>query len=404
MVALAGLTAISARRIGDLRPDPPELRARRTIVVLSGADSGAGTLREAIFAANRSDDRVRIIVQPTQVELRASLPPIVNARGVVLESAAGAEIDARSVTSGTVLEIAAPSTTMSGISIRGARDTAIAVIARSFLAREVVVRESGDGIALLSGSDGAVIEQSRFESNVVGIRVAVEVIGTIVRDSVFAEHDDAGVWAAGGAPIPSGTHRIALLGNRFSGDRIGIAAINVPARIEDNVISDDGSSGIYLFGSGSLVRSNRITDGATGIIADRTAATMIESNEIARESNVGIMVRSSGGTTVRWNRIYSNSFGLAVVFGDRPSRDLLEGNLVTSNRYDGLYLIGASPLVRENRLLSNGAAPARLLEWAPWDGPSIPSQPRFAGNVHEANGIADMIRGIHRPPREGDSQ
>ncbi|HEX8151696.1 MAG TPA: hypothetical protein VF698_01165, partial [Thermoanaerobaculia bacterium] len=65
-IAAPLLIALTASRSESLRPQPPELRADAALEVISGRDTGGGTLREAITAAARHPGRVRIVIRPTR--------------------------------------------------------------------------------------------------------------------------------------------------------------------------------------------------------------------------------------------------------------------------------------------------------------------------------------------------
>jgi parallel beta-helix repeat protein len=176
--------------------------------------------------------------------------------------------------------------------------------------------------------------------------------------------------------------------------------INVPGLITGNEIQQDRESGIYLFGSRSVVRQNRIHGSAIGLVADSSQGAIIEQNEIDGAGQVGLLVRNSRNTLVLRNRLYSNAYGVAAVFGSPPNPDVFDDNLVLANRFDGLFIVGASPLIRHNDVLDNRGAAARVLDFVPWEGPRVVAQPRLESNTFRANLVNEAVRGEYRPRRE----
>jgi hypothetical protein len=398
-IAAPLLIAVTAQRSESLRPQPPELRADASLVVISGRDSGGGTLREAIAAAARHQGRVRIVIHPARITLLSPLPPIVNADGVVLDALSSrCEIDASAIGEIPALHIAAPGSTISGLRIRNARDAGIVVRAPGVTVRDVEIRESADGI-VLSNARGAVIERSVFERNSNGVRVDGTSPGAAIRGCTFRRHDGAGIWAVNGARTAGIGLRIE--NNRFHDDRVSIVVVNLGAAVTKNEIRSAVENGIYLMQSRSVLRSNRILGGAGGgVLADRTDNVVVEQNEIDHNAAVGIMVRSCRNASVERNVVYANAYGIASIFGDRGAPNVIAENLVMSHRIDGLFVVGSSPLLRGNRLLQNGGAAARVLDFVPWSGARVASDPRFDANTIRGNKLDQAVRGEYRPKRE----
>ncbi|HEX9984455.1 MAG TPA: right-handed parallel beta-helix repeat-containing protein [Thermoanaerobaculia bacterium] len=397
-VAIPLAIALTAQRSESLRPQPPELRADASLVVISGRDTGAGTLREAIAAAARHQGRVRIILRPSRITLLSPLPSLVNADGVVVDALESrCELDARAIGDIPALQVSAPASTISGLRIRNARDAAILVRAPRVTLRDVAIRDSADGI-VLAGARGAVIERSLFERNTNGVRVDGTSPGAAIRGCTFRRHDGAGVWAVSGTPHAGAGLR--LENNDFRDDRVSIVLVNLGASLTKNVIRGAAENAIYLMQTRSAVRSNRILGGAGGgILADRSDNLLIEGNEIDHNATVGILVRSCRNTSVQRNVVHANAYGIAAVFGDRGAPNVIGENLVMSHRIDGLFIVGSSPLLRANRLLQNGGAAARVLDFVPWDGPRVPADPRFDANTFSGNGVNSAVHGEYRPKR-----
>ncbi|HYH08240.1 MAG TPA: right-handed parallel beta-helix repeat-containing protein [Thermoanaerobaculia bacterium] len=401
-IAAPLLIALTASRSESLRPQPPELRADASLEVISGRDTGGGTLREAITAAARHPGRVRIVIRPARITLLSPLPPLVNADGVVLDaSESRCELDASNIGDIPALQITSPNTTISGLRIRNARDAAILVRAARATIRDVGVRDSEDGVVLSGAADG-VVERSTFERNGNGVRIEGNSPRAVIRGCTFRNHDGAAIWAVSSARSDAPVVRVE--NNAFRDDRISIVVVNLGATIARNDIRGAVENGIYLMQSRSAVRSNRILGGAAGgILADRADNVRIEQNEIDHNASVGILVRSSRNAGVQRNVVYANAYGIASIFGDRGAPNVIAENLVMNHRVDGVFIVGSSPLLRANRLLQNSGAAARVLDFVPWDAPRIASDPRFDANTLTGNTVNAAVRGEYRPKRERET-
>ena len=398
-VAVPLLIALTAGRAESLRPQPPELRADASLEVISGRDSGGGTLREAIAAAARHQGAVRIVVHVPRITLHSPLPPLVNPDGVVLDARGSrCEIDAGAAGDLPVLHLASPGSAVAGVRIRNARGTALLVSAPRVTLRDVAVRDSADGV-VLSGARGAVVERSLFERNTNGVRLDATSPGTVIRGCTFRRHDGAGIWAVSGTRAAAAGLRIE--NNAFRDDRISVVVVNLGATVTRNDVRGAAENAMYLMQSRSAVRANRILGGeGGGILGDRSDNLLLERNEIDHNAGVGILVRSCRNATVQRNLVYANAYGIASVFGDRGAPNVIAENLIMNHRLDGVFLIGSSPLVRANRLLQNGGAAARVLDFVPWSGTRIASDPRLDANTIRGNGIDVPVRGEYRPKRE----
>ncbi|HEX8620281.1 MAG TPA: right-handed parallel beta-helix repeat-containing protein [Thermoanaerobaculia bacterium] len=402
-VAAPLLIALTARQWESLRPQAPELRAEASLVVISGRDSGGGTLREALTAAARSDGRVRIVINPRRIKLLSPLPPLVNARGIVLDATESrCEIDAGAIGDIPALQIIAPGTTISGLRIRNARDAGILVRAPRVTLRNVAITDSADGV-VFAGARSSLIESSLFERNTNGVRIDSTSSDLAVRGCTFRRHDGAGIWAVTGARNNASALRIE--NNEFHDDRVSIVVVNLAATLTKNEIRGAVENAIYVMQSRVVARSNRILGGAAGgILADRSDNLLLERNEIDHNAAVGVLIRSCRNAAVQRNLVYANAYGIANIFGDAGAPNVIADNLVMSNRIDGLFVVGSSPLLRANRLLQNGGAAARVLDYVPWNGPRVGADPRFDANTLTGNKINMAVRGEYRPRREPEAR
>jgi hypothetical protein len=402
-VAAPLLIALTASWSARLRPQPPDLRADASLDVMSGRDTGGGTLREAIITAARHKGRVRIVINPARITLLSPLPPLVNADGIVLDaSASHCELDASAIGDVPALQVTSPDVTISGLRIRNARASAIAVSAPGATMRDVTIRDSANGI-LLASARGALVERSLFERNTNGVRIEGASSGATIRGCTFRRHDGAGVWAVNA--VRNDAPALRVENNSFRDDRTSIVVVNLGATITGNQIRGALENGIYVMQSRSTIRSNRILGGsAGGILADRADNVRIEQNEIDHNANVGILVRASRNAGVQRNVVYANAYGIASIFGDGGAPNIIADNLVMNHRIDAVFIVGSSPLLRSNRLLQNGGAAARVLDFVPWTGPRIASDPRFDANTFTGNALNAAVRGEYRTKQERESK
>jgi parallel beta-helix repeat protein len=400
-IAVPLLIALTAGRSESLRPEPPELRADASLVVISGRDTGGGTLREAIATAARHRGRVRITIRTRHITLLSPLPPLVNGDGIVLDALASrCELDAAGIGDIPALQVLANGSTISGLRIANVRNAGILIRAAGVAIRDVSISGSTDGI-VLAGARGTVVERSLFERNANGIRLDGTSSGTTIRGCTFRRHDGAGIWAVSGGRS-AGAVRVEK--NVFHNDRVSIVVVNLAAALTNNEIRGAAENAIFVMQSRAVLRSNRILGGAAGgILGDRSDNLLIERNEIDHNAAVGILIRSCRNSTVQRNLVYTNAYGIAGVFGDTGAPNVIADNTVMTNRVDGLFLVGSSPLLRSNRLLQNGGAGARVLDFVPWDGPRVAANPRFDANTFRGNRIDEPVHGEYRPKREPEA-
>jgi parallel beta-helix repeat protein len=401
-----GLLASLEGWLSERRPPPPELRAGSRFVVTSPADHGPGSLRSALFAADRVSGRARVEVRTERIVLEAPLAPLVNAEGVVLDApGAGCEIDARAVGTGAALDLAAPRCFVRGIRIRGAAGQGILVRSPGARLRNVGLFDCGDGVFLAEGVDDLEVEDSTFAANVTGIHLPAGAAAVSVRNNLFRKHEQAGVWAVAPAPSLAPARRdVTLRANRFEEDRIAVVLIHVPARVEGNTFLRSTEAAVYLTGRG-VVRENRIHEGTSlGILADAPEEAVIEDNEVSHNLAVGIVVREARNTLVQRNKVYGNGYGIVTVLGDRGRPAVLAENQVLSQLQDGLYVVGGAPVLRRNQAIRNQGAGLRVLDLIPLTGRRVAAAPILQDNVMRGNGQDVPMRGEYRMPREREGE
>lgn len=402
-VLLLGTLAAAQGWLADLRPPPPDARAETELAVTSPADGGPGSLREAIFIADRAPVRVRVRLLVPRVRLESPLPPLVNPRGIVLEAApGGTEIDAGALREGAALDLDGPSAVVRGVTVRGAREQGILVRGSGARLEGVTLAACGEGVRLLGDAREAVIENARFTGNGTGLRLDAGGSATL-RGSELSGHQEAAVWAVAPAAVAAGGAGLTVRGNRFSDDRISLVLGNFPARVEDNDLVDAREAAIYLMGGGAVVEGNSIRGAAgVGIYADGPEGALLARNEVTGSKAIGILVRAGRNAVVQGNRSYDNGYGIAVVFGDVAGPHVLRDNLLLRQRIDGIIVVGGSPVIRGNRVLASRAAGLRVLDYVPREGPRVVASPLVGGNTFETNGSDRPQRGdyVEPPPEE----
>lgn len=397
-VLLLGALALAQHGFDDYRPPAAENRVAGELVVTSAADRGEGSLREAIFAAATAPGRVRIVVRAGPIALKSALPPLVNPAGIVIQGAEGAEIDASGAGSGPVIDVAAPRSQVAGLAVTGAQGQAVVVRAPGFRLSDARIERCAVGVLAAEGADDLAIERTRFVQNGVGIRIEAPAAGMAVRDNHFARHGEAAVWMVRAADAPfDERRRVVVSGNRFDGDRLSVVAGNMAVAIERNEVVAAREAAVYVIGRGVAVRNNQVREGAgIGVLLQDAPGVVVESNDISRQQSLGVMVRASGGATVQGNRVHGNGYGMAFVLGSAGSPVMVSENSVLGQRFDGIIVIGDSPVVRRNQSLNNGQAGLRILDFLPANAKEVASTPFLEDNRASGNKLAEVLRGQYR--------
>ena len=400
-LAVIGVCALLPGWFADRRPVPVDDRADREFTVTSGADRGAGSLREALFGAASAGKRARIVLRAPRIEPRSPLPPVVNPEGVLIEAEGpGIEIDARALAGGPVIDVDSRNSILRGFSIRGAPEQAVLARAQGLRLSEMRIEGSDEAVHVAEGLRSVLIDGNEFVDNRIGIRLATSGNGVLVRDNRFSGHQDAAVWAVGSRFEGRGAGAIALRDNWFSDDRVSLVLGNAAVQVENNEFERARDSAVYLVGEGAVVRGNRIRNGSgSGVIAQGVHGAVIENNELDHLAALAILVRGSRDILVRRNRLHHNGYGIAFVLGEAARPGVARENVLLAQRYDGIVVIGDSPVLRDNRVLTSRQAGLRLLEFVPLDGRRVAAEPLMLANVWDGNGQNDAVRGTYLQTR-----
>lgn len=364
---------------------PGQAADAATINVTSGNDRGPGTLREALFIAAAAQGEATISVKVPKVTIATVLPPLVSSRGVRLVVAQpGTEIDASALPSGPVLDVTGSQVTIEGLRIRNCKAAGILLRAQHFRLLSTTIESCDVGIEVAENASQVLIERNRFANNRVGVRFTASNRDTIVVKNEFNEHGDAAVWAVRGEADSRGG-AISIRDNRFTKERIGILAANVLVAIERNELLATREMAMQLMGTGAIVRGNRISGGAgMGIVAENSRGAVIENNELDGLEAYGIMLKGSADALLRGNRVHNSGYGLAFVVGSSPSTAI--DNTIIEPRFNGIDVIGDSPVLRGNQVLRPRALALKVIDFQPEGGEKVRSQPFLEGNNFDARG------------------
>lgn len=393
--SVLGLGVVTA--LGTRGPGRASAGARHAeeFSVVSGADAGPGTLREAIFAASLAPERARIVIRVPEVSLRTPLPPVTRPRGVEIVAAVDtAVIDAARLGQGSVLDLQAAGARLEGLRIRDAGGVGVVVRAPGVRVSDVECLRCGVGLEQTPEAEALEIEGGAYVENAVGVRLQQGDAGVAIRGTRFERSTDGGLWAVGPARNELARAGLVVSRCRFDGNRLGVVAGNLRAAIEDNDIAGSRVAGVYLAGRGVTLRRNRVRGGeGVGILAALTESATIVENEVDGNRAVGIVVSTGRNTVVQSNRIYRNGYGIVVVFG---GVNQVKANSVQGHAMDGLFVVGSSPILDGNRALNNRSAGLRILEFRAPPDRRLRSEPLLSDNVLEGNGTDRPLHGVFR--------
>jgi parallel beta-helix repeat protein len=307
MASLAALgTQLTPARLSPSFSVTASTRKHRAqgLVVTSAAESGPGSLRQALFSAQPGDTitfdpSVFPLAAPATITLVTPLPTLAQGNVTIDASGAGVVLDGSQLT-------------------------------------------GQDTHGLDISSDGNVVrglEILNFPAAAVGLREGTR--GNVIEDNLLSGTGSFGVGMWG-----TETTGNTIRNNRIGTDRSGLAAGNLSRdgihihqagqnAISGNLIAGAGQSGIYICcgSSGNVVRDNTVglaADGSTplpngqaGITIDQGAhATVIGPGNVIAHNPIGVSVigADSVGNTLTQNRIFSNTAGISLVEGGNGER------------------------------------------------------------------------------------
>ncbi len=390
------LVAVVALVSWSSRSRPPAAGAASgdvTVRVTSPDDMGPASLREALFIAASARGRASVLIVARKVTLKTALPPLMNPHGLQLSAQPpGAEIDAQALAGGAVLDVVGPNTSVEGVTLRNCPGAAVLLRAAHFHMHASVVDSCDVGVEVAANAVDILLEGNRFTNDRIGVRFAAANPDAAVVGNTFARARAAGLWAVRGDPGTPADNAIRVHDNRFTDDRSGVVAGNIPIAVEHNEFAGNGpDAAVHLLGAGAVVRSNRIAGpAAMGIVAENARGALIDGNELTGLSSYAVMLRSSAGAMLRANRIAGCGSGLAFVLGDPDHPSTAIGNTIADAKLNAIDVIGDSPLLKDNQVVRPQALALRVTDYAQSGAPRVPAHPSLQGNNFRANTVGTI--------------
>lgn len=384
----------SRKRAHSPRPSVEFLEDRTlpsTFSVLNTADSGAGSLRQAILDANANPgaDLIRFNIGGSGVQSispLSALPTITSP--VTLDATtqpgyAGTpliELNGASAGTSSGLVISAGSSTVRGLVINRFNQFGLLLQANggNLVEGNYVGTDATGAVARGNGRDGVYVgsPNSRIIGNLISGNLAVGLI--LGSSGSVAEGNRIGVNAAGVQALGNGNHGV-WIAAAATNDVLGGTA---PAA--RNVISGNAWSGVYIEGSGHQVQGNYIGTDVTGTLAlgndvglslyagdNNTVGgtTAGAGNLISGNVRYGVSItHNATGNRFQGNYIGTDLTGTLAVpnrsggvqfhsIGEGPSLNVIggtetgAGNVISGNQVSGIILKG--PLTVSNRVEGN---------------------------------------------------
>jgi len=390
---LLGGAAFAAYWYQTNRSAPSPAAASVTLNVTQSGDRGPGSLREALFIAAAANGKATISIKVPKISLTSPLPPLVNAHGMsVIGQPGGAEIDAQALNGGSVFDVAGPNISINGITIRACPGAGILLRATHFRLEGSTIEACDVGLDVAENAGDILIERNRFTKNRLGLRFAASSRNAAVVKNEFSGHKDAAIWAVRSAADIRDAP-ISVRDNRFTQEPIGVLAGNVAMLVERNEFRDSQNAAVQLIGEGAVVRGNRISGGASmGIVAENAHAAIVDNNELDHLTAYGVMVKTSSNTLVRGNRLLNCGYGMAFVLGDAANPSTAVDNTIIEPKYNGIDIIGDSPILRRNHVLRPRVMPLNVADFTAPDGKKVRAKP-FLDNNAFGPGAATIAAG-----------
>jgi parallel beta-helix repeat protein len=357
------------------------VKTASTVHVTNAGDRGPGTLREALFIVAGATAPTTISVEVPDIRVETALPALVNGKGVrLVGQASGVVINAEVLNSGPVLDVSGPNTTIEGITISKCPAAAVLVRAVHFRISGSRIESCDVGVEVAENASDTLIEHNRFVQNRIGIRFGASGHNTSVANNEFSQDKDAGLWAVRSAP-DSHDDVISIHDNKFTEDTAGLVAGNIPVMVERNDFTNAHDADVHVVGAGAVIKANRINGGASmGIVAENARGAVIDDNELEGLTAYGIMVRGSSNTLVRANKLHNCGYGLAFVLGDAHGVSTAVDNTIIEPKYNGIDVIGDSPVLRRNQVLRAHAYALHIEDFQQPNGQKVQSQPFLDNN------------------------
>ncbi len=345
--------------------------------VTNTADTGGGSLRQAILDANGSVGTNTIVFKIPgsgvhTITPASALPDVTDPVFINGRSQPGYSGTPLIELSGRGLSISAGSSTVAGLSIDGATDGIQLTTNGGNLISGCTLTSNMDGLLVDQGSGNNLIRGNLISGNGrYGINLGGEFgdggSGNIIQGNKI------GTDAAGTAALANGGEGIRVAGNTDH-TKIGGKVVNSGA---GNLISGNGGAGIFLTGPGvtdTAIQSNLIGTNAAGTaalgnslgIAQLEATdSLISDDVISGNTGAGISIsNSSSSNVVRNNLIGTDQSGASALGNGGEGISITSGadnvfgpgNVISANTADGVLLAGdANNVLRGNRIGTNAS-------------------------------------------------
>lgn len=329
-------------------------------VVLTANDTGPGSLREAIVAANAAPGADRVIFNipgtgAQVISVLSSLPQITDALDIDGYTQPGAKPNTQAIGSDAVILIQLQGTpnTPDGLVINASNCTIRGLAITNFIQRNIFFVTGGAGISVRGGSgskiegcfSGIKTDGTTAMPNGFGVTIAAATSGTVIggtspakrniisgnillgmlvaADGTQVAGNYVGTDAAGTHAVPNptgiqvgGNYTTTVIGGtvpgaanlisgNFIGLGLGVTTNGIYAGIADGVIVQGNLIGTAANGVDALGNLQGIViDGSHNLIGGSTASA---GNIIASNQTIGVAVRNGTGNSFLSNSIYSNS-------------------------------------------------------------------------------------------------
>jgi parallel beta-helix repeat protein len=396
LLAFVGL----ARWFGPTRSAPVLNSGRLVVKVVASTDGGPGSLREALFAADAAATAATILIQVDRIVLESALPPIVNTHGVEIAGpSAGAELDAHAVAAtAAVLDIDAENASVARIALRHCAGTAVLVRGRRFHLSDSIIEGCDVGVEVAANASEIVLERNHFNGDRIGVRFSAASRNSQVVRNEFSGSVEAALWLVASESNGAADAAVGVHDNQFNGDRTGVVLGNVPAVLEHNDFTAMREAAVHAVGQGVILRNNRVLSGAAaGFLVENAADVLIEGNDLTHLDGYGILMRGAANGLLRNNRIHSCAYGLAFVLGVPQKPSTAADNTLIDLKYDGIDVVGDSPVLKGNQVLQARALPLHIQDFTQPNGQTVHSQPLLDKNTLQGAATA-VASGAPNPP------
>jgi parallel beta-helix repeat protein len=382
------------------RAAPGQTTGDLAVNVTSPDDRGPGTLREALFVVASAPGKAIISIKVRRVSVETALPPLVNPHGVqIVAQQPGSEIDGHALGGGPLFDVAGSNHSIEGLVLRNCAGSAVLLRAANFRLRSSTIDACDVGVDVAENASDVLLERNHFSNDRIGVRFAASSRNAVLVGNVFEKDKEAGLWAVRGEADRGAP--ISVRENHFSGGRAGVVAGNIAVVMEGNDFADAAEAAIHLIGAGAVARSNHVTGGpAMGVIVENARQAIIDGNELEHLTAYGIMVRGSADTLVRANRVHNCGYGLAFVLGDPRSPSTAVDNTIIEPQYNGIDVIGDSPILKHNQVLRPHAFALHVTDFQQPDGRKVPAHPFLEDNNVRADGTQVASGNVQAPVRK----